>query len=200
MVLTRRMLTALLQQARHEWTPPPLMGCRTLSELSVGILGFGSVGQHIAERFLLMGSKVAAINLRGFPASFARPSAQLNQVTVWRARDKEELRRLLRSYDVLVLAAPLSAETRGLIGGAELAALPKGSLVVNVARGPLLDEQALVEYINNGHLGGAALDVAHEEPLKAASPLWDLPNVVITPHVSAMHSKVCPPITRENTG
>jgi phosphoglycerate dehydrogenase-like enzyme len=89
---------------------------------------------------------------------------------------------LLPQVDDLVLAAPLNDETRGLIGAPELALLPIGAHVINVGRGELVDEAALVEALQSGHLGGAALDVFAVEPLPADSPLWDLPNVIVTPH------------------
>ncbi|KAK4151922.1 D-isomer specific 2-hydroxyacid dehydrogenase [Chaetomidium leptoderma] len=189
MMLARNMLTALDNQARHDWAPQALMGYRTLSELSVGIIGFGSIGQQVAERFLALGSRVTAMNPKGLPTSLATPGSGLSQVTVLRADGRDGLRAFLRHQDVLILAAPLNPETRGLIGRAELASLPRNAIVINIARGPLLDEHALAEYLRNGHLGGAALDVVNEEPLNARSPLWDLPNVIITPHIAAMHNK-----------
>ena len=191
MLLTRNMLTALQIQARHEWAPQALMGYRTLSQLSVGIIGFGSIGQQVAERFLAHGSKVTAINPKGLPPSLAAPGSRLGRVTVLKADGKDSLRAFLRHQDVLLLAAPLTPETHGLIGRAELASLPRNAIVINIARGPLLDEHALAEYLRNGHLGGAALDVVDEEPLNARSHLWDLANVIITPHIAAMHNKVC---------
>ncbi len=192
MILTRNMLTALRNQARHEWAPQTLIGYRTLSQLSVGIVGFGSIGQQVAERFLALGSKVTAINPKGLPSSLSTPGSLQSRVTVLRADDgKGVLHAFLRQQDVLVLAAPLTPETCGLIGAAELALLPRNAVVINIARGPLLDEQALAEHLRNGHLGGAALDVVQEEPLSAKSPLWDLPNVIITPHVAALHGQVC---------
>ena len=88
----------------------------------------------------------------------------------------------LAAADALVLACPLTEQTRGLIGAARLGALPPGAILVNVARGAVVDEPALVEALRSGHLRGAALDVFAEEPLPAASPLWDLPNVLVSPH------------------
>jgi glyoxylate/hydroxypyruvate reductase A len=82
----------------------------------------------------------------------------------------------------LILACPLTPETRHLIGAAELAALPPGALLVNVARGPVIDEPALIAALRSGRLGGAALHVFEEEPLPAESPLWSLPNALISPH------------------
>ena len=81
-----------------------------------------------------------------------------------------------------MLAAPHTPETEGAIGRAELALLPAGAVLVNVGRGALVDEPALVEALRSGHLGGAALDVFQEEPLPAQSPLWTMPNVLVSPH------------------
>jgi phosphoglycerate dehydrogenase-like enzyme len=192
LVLTRRILTALHNQVSHNWSPGPLMGHRTLSQLSIGIVGYGHVGQQTADRFLALGArKVTAVNKRGVPQP--RPttlSPRLNDVRVRRLENKEALHEFLRKTDVLILAAPLTSETRGLIGVAELAALPAGAVVLNISRGPLLDESALANALRSGKLGGAALDVVTNEPLGAKSELWDLPNVIITPHISTMHDQV----------
>jgi phosphoglycerate dehydrogenase-like enzyme len=87
--------------------------------------------------------------------------------------------------DALVLACPLTEQTRGLIGAAELALLRPGAVLVNIARGPVVDEEALVSALRSGHLGGACLDVFATEPLPPASPLWDMPNVIVSPHSAA---------------
>ncbi|MFN8021532.1 MAG: NAD(P)-dependent oxidoreductase [Acidimicrobiales bacterium] len=92
---------------------------------------------------------------------------------------------LLPRLDTLVLALPAADETHHLIGAAELALLPPGAHVINVGRGTLIDEPALVDALRRGHVGAAGLDVTEVEPLSAGSPLWDLPNVIITPHSSA---------------
>jgi len=93
----------------------------------------------------------------------------------------------LPKTDWLVLACPLTDMTRGLIDGAGLASLPKGAHVVNVARGEVIVEKEFIEVLRSGHLGGAWLDVFEVEPLDPASPLWDMPNVLISPH-TASHS------------
>ena len=85
---------------------------------------------------------------------------------------------------------PLTDETRGIIGRPRAALLPKGAVVINVGRGPLFDEAALIAALQSGHLGGASLDVFDPEPLPAESPLWELPNVMVTPHVSGTHDRV----------
>ena len=96
----------------------------------------------------------------------------------------DELRAFLAAADVVVIAAPQTRDTRGLLGAAELAVMRRDALVVNVSRGKLIDEAALVDALTNGTIGGAALDVFAHEPLAADSPLWDMPNVLITPHTS----------------
>lgn len=98
------------------------------------------------------------------------------------------LAELLAQSDVVVLAAPHTPETKRLIGRAQLEQMKAGALLINVARGKLVDDDALVAALREGRLGGAALDVFSEEPLDPASPYWDLPNVIVTPHTSgAMH-------------
>ena len=89
---------------------------------------------------------------------------------------------MLPTAEVVVLATPLTDATTGLLSRDRIAALPRGAIVVNVARGQVVDEAALVEHLTSGHLGGAALDVFEVEPLPASSPLWDLPNVIVSPH------------------
>ena len=91
---------------------------------------------------------------------------------------------MLSRSDVVVLAAPLTDATRRLIGRDEVAAMKPGAWLVNIGRGKLVDDAALVEALQAGHLGGAALDVFTHEPLDPGSPYWDLPNVIVTPHIS----------------
>jgi phosphoglycerate dehydrogenase-like enzyme len=92
---------------------------------------------------------------------------------------------LLPRTDWLALACPLTPQTRGLIDAGALAALPRGAHLLNVGRGELVNEPALIEALGKGELGGAYLDVFTEEPLPASSPLWSLPNVLVTPHASS---------------
>jgi phosphoglycerate dehydrogenase-like enzyme len=99
-------------------------------------------------------------------------------------RGDDALGRLLKASDVLVLSVPETPGTRGMIGRAELERLRPGAVLVNVGRGRVVDEDALVEALRGGRLRGAALDVFAREPLPPESPLWDLPNVLVTPHVS----------------
>jgi glyoxylate/hydroxypyruvate reductase A len=94
------------------------------------------------------------------------------------------LRQFLSGLDALSVNLPLTPQTERLFGAAEFAALPLGAFVVNTSRGKVLDQAALVEALQSGHLGGAALDVFVEEPLPAESPLWTMPNVTVTAHLS----------------
>jgi len=98
----------------------------------------------------------------------------------------EHLHQALGSVDAVVLAAPWTHETHHLIGATELAAMRPGAFLVNIARGQLVDEAALVASLESGHLGGAVLDVFEEEPLPATSPLWAMPNVLISPHTMSV--------------
>jgi glyoxylate/hydroxypyruvate reductase len=93
-----------------------------------------------------------------------------------------ELPTLLRAADTLVLCTPRTSETVGLIGAREIRTLKRGALLINIARGAVVDEAAMIEALRDGHLGGAALDVFAKEPLPDSSPLWDMPNVIVSPH------------------
>ena len=102
----------------------------------------------------------------------------------------ERLPELLAESDFVVLAAPLTPDTQGIIGEAAIAALKPGAWVINVARGELIDERALARALRDGRLGGAVLDTFREEPLPPSSPLYDLPNVILTPHTSWSSTRV----------
>jgi glyoxylate/hydroxypyruvate reductase A len=97
----------------------------------------------------------------------------------------EQIAQVLPDVDALVLACPLTEQTRHLIGERELALLPPGAVVVNIGRGQVIDEDALIAALSSGRLGGACLDVFATEPLPASSPLWGMPNVIISPHSAA---------------
>jgi phosphoglycerate dehydrogenase-like enzyme len=97
-----------------------------------------------------------------------------------------DLDRVLPAADWLVLAPILSPETRGMIDARRIALLPRGARVINISRGAVIDETAMIEALRSGQLGGAYLDVFEKEPLPADSPLWSLPNVILTPHNSAV--------------
>lgn len=156
------------KQAKHweRYTVRGLAGARAL------VIGLGEVGRAIARDAAVF--EVDVWGLRRTPG----PAPE----GVSRIIAKNELRESLAKVDALILACPLTAETEGLIGKSEIAALKPGAIVVNVARGAVIDEDALAEALTSGHIGGAALDAFTVEPLPKESPLWELPNVIISPH------------------
>ncbi len=153
---------------------PPAFG--VLQGTTLGIVGFGSIGAAVARRAQAFGMRV--IGLRRTPATPPDPADEQ-----WAS---DRLHELLQTSDWVVLAAPLTAETRAMLGAEELAAMRPHAVLVNLGRGALLDEPALIETLAAGRIGGAALDVANTEPLPDTSPLWTLPNVILTPHVSGL--------------
>jgi phosphoglycerate dehydrogenase-like enzyme len=150
---------------------------REYGELRVGVLGLGGIGSAVARRALALGMSVAGVRRRpdrGGPAG-ARWVGGL-----------AELPRLATESDCLVIAAPHTAETRGAVSRAVLERLPADALVVNVSRGTLLDETALLDLLDASRLRGAALDVFTAEPLPPGHPFWRHPRVLVSPHVAAV--------------
>src|SRR4051812_35776829 len=170
---------ALDQQRSSAWdksffvaVDAPLREMDTVRAL---VIGTGGLGAAIGERLAALGARVTGVRRRvelGPPAGFERVIG-LDQL------DHE-----LPKHDVIVLAAPMTPETSGLLTAARLDLLPRNAIVVNVARGTLLDDAALVERLKSGRIRGAVLDVFREEPLAAGSPLWQLRQVLLTPHIS----------------
>ena len=137
---------------------------------TMGIIGLGSIGAEVARLAQHFGIRV--IGVRRSPHGD-------EPCETW---PTQRLHELLPLVDDLVLTAPLTDATRNIIGATELALLPRGAHLINIGRGQLVDEPALIAALQSGHLGGAALDVFVVEPLPADNPLWDLPNVIVTPH------------------
>jgi phosphoglycerate dehydrogenase-like enzyme len=175
-VLFRQIHQAIRRQAGRQWVKQTPAGFRMVRGRRMGIVGLGAIGSAVAERASAMGMEVVAV--RRNPAA-PRPAC------VSAVYPLSALGRLLEESDAVVLTAPLTGETRGLIGAAELRRMKRDAVLVNVARGKLVREDELAAELANGTLAGAALDVFEHEPLDPASPLWDLPNVVLTPHTSA---------------
>jgi D-2-hydroxyacid dehydrogenase (NADP+) len=160
-------------QGRREWAP--LRGeeaPRDLQGQTVAIIGLGTIGMALARYCRAFGMHV--IGVRRTPRQPDDPVDELHAPAA--------LPRLLPRCDWLVLACPLTPETRHLVNAGTLACLPRGARLVNVARGGVVDEGALVEALRSGHLGGTYLDVFETEPLPPESPLWAMPNVVLSPH------------------
>jgi glyoxylate/hydroxypyruvate reductase A len=156
------------EQRAHRWERCAI---DTLRGKTVGIVGLGSVGRHVARLARPFGMRVIGTRRSGG----AEP-------LVDQLYTPDELEAVLKESDFLVLCVPHTPETEGLIGPRELGALKPSAALINIARGVVLDEPALIDALQSGRLAGAALDVAAHEPLSAASPLWDMPNVLITPH------------------
>jgi phosphoglycerate dehydrogenase-like enzyme len=158
------------QQAARRWEP---FAVEELHGRSLGILGYGDIGREVARRARAFGLRVLAVRRDPAPDGLCD-----------RSFPREGLLEMLAGCDDLVLALPLTDATRGIVGAAELAALKPGAVVVNVGRGATVDEAALVSALQGGRLRGAGLDVFAEEPLPAASPLWGLENVLLSPHTA----------------
>jgi phosphoglycerate dehydrogenase-like enzyme len=165
----------LLQwQARHHWERycgRELAGSRAL------VIGLGGVGRRIAELCAALDVVVAGMRRR---AQGALPAGVLKLIAL------EQLDEALSQTDYLVIATPHTPETHHLIDDRRLSLLPQSSVLINVGRGRVIDEPALIAALQDGRLHGAALDVFEEEPLPPESPLWDMPNVLISPHSSSV--------------
>jgi phosphoglycerate dehydrogenase-like enzyme len=174
--LARRLPATLRAQAAHHWAQEELeTETRALQGQRMGIIGLGAIGLEVVKIAAPFGFCVSAIRRRaGEPVPDGVDE-------VW---TPDRLPDLLAQSDVVVLAAPHTPDTKRLIGRAQIDRMKRGALLVNVARGKLVDDEAVVEALRDGRLGGAALDVFSQEPLEPSSPYWDLPNVIVTPHTS----------------
>ncbi len=172
LMFNKGLLRMVRDQERKHWeryAGTDLVG-RTLV-----VIGVGTIGRKVARMGKAFGMTV--VGVKRHPEGIDPASLNLNEL-----HPPTELLGVLPRAEYLVLIAPHTPETERLIGARELAALPPGALVINVARGAVLDEAALIESLRSGHLGGAALDVFAEEPLPKDSPLWEMPNVLVSPH------------------
>ena len=172
LALSRRFPQLMAAQARREWAPlmagplPPDLTGQTLV-----LLGWGPIAQRIQPVLALLGLQVVVVRRTAEPAG---PGIETVAFTA--------LRHVLPRAQWLLLACPLTPQTQGLIDAQALALLPPGAQLINVARGEVVVESALVAALQSGHLGGAFLDVFEHEPLPGHSALWSLPNVMVTPH------------------
>ncbi len=150
------------QQHQRQWTRQPVGALRS----RVGVLGMGTVGSAAARLLQAVGFHVSG---------YSRHSGQ-------------SLQAVLGGSDIVVCALPLTPQTAGLLDAAALARMPRGSYLINVARGAHVVEADLIAAVRSGHLAGAALDVQAREPLPADDPLWEVPGITITPHIAAQSS------------
>lgn len=163
---------------------------KELINSTVGIIGYGSVGQRIARMLQSFGVTILASKrdlLKTESADYqvdgqGDPEAALPR----RLYPGKAVRSLLKECDYVVVTVPLTAETRGMLGAQQLAAMKPGAILVDVSRGGVVDQEALIAALEKGQLAAAGLDVFTEEPLPADSPLWGMPNVLISPHVAGL--------------
>lgn len=179
LAFARQIHTALRAQVRHEWaqhaidTERPLV--HTLQGKRLGLIGLGSIGAEIAQLASSIGMHVSAVRRR---TELPKPS------TVIAVVPPEERATVLAQSDYVVLAAPSTNDTGNCIGRSELEIIKRGAILINVSRGRLIDDAAVMSALADGRLGGAALDVFRDEPLAADHPYWDMPNVIVSPHVA----------------
>ena len=182
LVLARRLDRTLAAQHEKRWIQNELIEDASpwmLHGRRMTIVGLGTIGIEIARRAHAFGMHVTGVRRRvGEP-----PPPFVDRVVT-----PDRLDQVLRDCDILVLSAPAVAATHRMIGAEQLAQLNPGAVVVNVARGQIIDEAALSRALETRQLGGAVLDVFDREPLESTSPLWSLPNVVITPHSSGFRA------------
>ncbi len=173
-VLARNLHVALRNQQQRRWDRKVAQTMSDLHGRTLALVGLGNIGQHIARLARAYGMRVVGCRRRpDRPAPFAD-----------RVYSLSELHALLAEADVLAVAAPLTARTQGMLGRAEFAAVKRGALYVNVSRGAVAQETALLDALGTGRLAAAGLDVFAVEPLPSDHPLWTMPQVVISPHYS----------------
>jgi len=173
LMLSKGFHLAIRHQEEHHW------GTWRVTELSgqtIGIVGLGAIGRETARRARALGMRVIASRRTVLGGS---PDADCDELVSHRS-----LERLLAESDYVVLCVPLTAETRLLIREPQLARMKRSATLINIARGAIVDQDALVRALRSGTIGAAVLDVTDPEPLPENSPVWDLPNLILTPHIS----------------
>ncbi|HEY2663415.1 MAG TPA: D-glycerate dehydrogenase [Candidatus Binataceae bacterium] len=159
------------------WGPEILLG-REIHGATLGILGFGAIGHAMARRAAGFGMRVLYCARKASARAIEASGIDGNAIAV-------DLAELLRSSDFVSIHLPLTAQTRLMIGAREIAAMKPGAILINTARGPIVDQRALCAALASGHLAGAGLDVTESEPIDPSDPLLALPSVVITPHIGS---------------
>jgi len=191
LAVSRRLPGLLELQRERTWQP--LEGVE-LRDVTVGIVGLGSIGRAVGALATAFGCRVIAVRRRSEAGAGAgaaeEESRSFGEVMLERVGGPEELPQLLAESDFVVLATPLTPETQNMIDAEALAAMKPGAWLINVARGGLVDERALLNALRDGAIGGAVLDTFRDEPLPPSSPFYDLPNVIVTPHTSWSSGRV----------
>ncbi len=173
LALTRRLHIAMRNQIQHRWERSQRIMGDEIAGQTLGILGLGAIGTELATKAHALGMRVIGTK---------RTPAQIPGVE--RVLPPAGLAEVLRAADAVVIALPLTPATRGLIGERELRAMKSTAVLINVGRGSIVQESALVQALREQWIAGAALDVFEVEPLPADSPFYEMENVIVTPHVS----------------
>jgi phosphoglycerate dehydrogenase-like enzyme len=184
LAMTRNLLGAVRQQDREVWSQQQMWDRPGhLSEVNgatILIVGYGSIGREIGKRAKAMGMRVWGVTKSG-------KSADSNADKILSTGEMQEA---LLEADFVILCAPATENTKALIGAEQLRVIKRGARIVNLGRGSLLDEAALLAALKDETLAGAALDVTETEPLPPGSPLWHAPNLLITPHTRAVSERL----------
>jgi phosphoglycerate dehydrogenase-like enzyme len=191
LAISRRLPQLLELQRERTWQP--LEGAE-LRDVTIGIVGLGSIGRAVAALASPFGCRIIALRRHGHqrPAPAARDGDEppAGEMRVDRVLGPDALPELLAESDFVVLAAPLTPETENMIDAVTIARCKPGAWLINIARGGLIDERALLRALDDGPLGGAVLDAFRNEPLPPSSPFYDRPNVIVTPHTSWSSGRV----------
>jgi phosphoglycerate dehydrogenase-like enzyme len=163
----------LQQQEEKLWKP---FVSTTLEGRTLGIVGYGAIGSAVAERARPFGVRIGALR--------RRPELFQNDALIDQRYAPSQLKELMAASDYVLVVTPLTADTRGLIGEAEIAAMKPSGVLINIGRGPVVDEAALIRALQSGAIRGAALDVFDKEPLPADHPFWSLRQVFLSPHTA----------------
>lgn len=190
LALGHRLPALTSAQRKTEWTPDRWERFMPfeLRDSTTGIVGYGSIGRHVARLLRPFGTTVLATKQNAMdPADNGYTAEGLGDPGgdfVHRLYPAEAVKSMLKLSDYIVVCVPLTPKTRGLINTHVLSTVKPGAFIVDVSRGNVIEHAALVKALQDGRLAGAALDVFPEEPLPANSPLWTMPNVIVTPHIA----------------
>ncbi|HZR33637.1 MAG TPA: D-2-hydroxyacid dehydrogenase [Terriglobales bacterium] len=182
--LTKRLPAAIRFQSQHVWGQGLVwrdsQPTWEVQDSTLGIIGLGSIGRELATRAAALGMRVVAV----------REHPEKGMAGVNAVYGPDQLDEVLAASNYVVLAAPITPKTRSLLTAERLTKMRSDAYLINVSRGPLVDEAALITALQKKQIAGAALDVFVEEPLPAGSPLWDMENVLITPHTAGITEKL----------
>jgi phosphoglycerate dehydrogenase-like enzyme len=184
LALAKRLPRAMQYQSKHEWSQDQLWHeqprPREVAGSTVAVIGMGGIGREFASRAKALGMKVVAVR--------ESPSKGLSGADA--VYSPEQIDEVLPQSDYVLLCTPVTPATTGLMNAERISKMKPDAYLINVARGPLIDEPALLDALRRRGIAGAALDVFNEEPLPASSPFWSLDNILITPHTAAVTERL----------